>query len=141
MQKYKILFVDEESLVKGTLTADLVIKLNNAGYEALSVANPEKALELIERSPVDLIITERRFKGDVFDGFDFIKEVKRRLMCRPSSNKPVGTLMFTKNVDLAIAIQAKKNDINDLACKPNTYRPDDYDKSDLVTTIERLLQE
>ena len=54
MQGKRILVVDDEAHITGVLS----LKLVNAGFDVTTASDGEEALELVETSPPDMIITD-----------------------------------------------------------------------------------
>ncbi len=68
----RVLVVDDEKISRET-TARLLAK---AGYETATAENAFRALDLIEASPWDVVLTDLRMP--TMDGLEFLREVKKR---------------------------------------------------------------
>lgn len=66
MTELKILVVDDEDMIR----ENLVAFLEDEGYEVISAASAEEALELLSREPADIGIVDMRLPG--MDGNGFI---------------------------------------------------------------------
>jgi DNA-binding response OmpR family regulator len=114
--KKKILLVDDE---RGILKV-LSIKLRVSGYDVVTAAGGQEALELIDSASPDVMLLDVIMPG--VDGF----EVLRKL--RPTSQLPV--IVYSarpSNMQEALRLGA-----NDFLAKP-------FDVDDLVKRIELLL--
>ena len=68
----KILVVDDEDMIR-----DLCYHILSAeGYQVATVSNGAAALEELERTPVDLLITDIKMPG--MDGLELFERVKGR---------------------------------------------------------------
>ena len=71
MRKYSILIVDDEELVRATVSLDL----KEMGFETLLAANGTEAVELLKHRKFDLNITDLMMEG--LTGLDVLREAKR----------------------------------------------------------------
>ncbi|MBI3008985.1 MAG: response regulator [Candidatus Omnitrophica bacterium] len=70
VEKYRILIVDDDKLVRWSL----IEVLNKNGYEATSTETGEEAINKIEDARFDLVITDLRLPG--IGGFEVLNRVK-----------------------------------------------------------------
>ncbi len=70
VEKYRILIVDDDKLVRWSL----IEVLNKNGYEATSTETGEEAINKIEDVKFDLVITDLRLPG--IGGFEVLNRVK-----------------------------------------------------------------
>ncbi len=80
----RILVADDEAHILHVLS----MKLRNAGYEVITAADGEEALELCLAEPPDLVITD--YQMPVLSGLELCKEMRRR-----AELKDVPALMLT----------------------------------------------
>lgn len=68
----RILVVDDEQLVR-----DLTVQvLERAGYDVVAVDSPERALELVDRESLDLVVSDVVMPR--LSGVDLLDEIKER---------------------------------------------------------------
>lgn len=67
----KILIVEDEEIQRLSLRDDL----RDAAYETTAVASPTAALELIEKEPFDVVLTDLKIPG--MDGITLLKRIKK----------------------------------------------------------------
>jgi DNA-binding NtrC family response regulator len=119
--KRHILVVDDEDALRTVLSSELV----NSGYEVATAADGDEAISAVQNKKFDLVLLD--IKMPKVDGFEVLKFIKK--------NTPgVKVIMLTGFADLKNAIESKKHGAEDFVCKP-------YDLVDLLTTIERVLNE
>ena len=70
VRKYRILIVDDDKLVRWSL----IEVLNQNGYEAISTETGEEAINRIEDTTFDLVITDLKLPG--IGGFDVLNRAK-----------------------------------------------------------------
>ncbi|NOY80737.1 MAG: sigma-54-dependent Fis family transcriptional regulator [Kiritimatiellaeota bacterium] len=104
-QRNRILVVDDESGIRTVLT----VILRQGGYEALSAANAEEALELLEQEPVDLVITDLAMGGGM-DGLDLLRNVRAR--------HDIPVVMITAFGTVKVAVEAMRLGAYDFIRKP-----------------------
>src|SRR4051812_14568141 len=78
----RILVVDDEEGLRQSLAANLELE----GYEVIEASNGYDAIELVERMPFDLVITDVRMPG--INGVDAFREMRK---LRPD----IGVLVMT----------------------------------------------
>lgn len=71
-QKKSILIAEDEK----AYSRALVLKLQNAGYDAVSVANGEEALEAIKNNKYDLLLCDLLMPK--MNGFQVLEEIKKQ---------------------------------------------------------------
>lgn len=70
--KTDILLVDDEMIIRSALKRNL----NKTGYQTDTASNGQEALELIEKNPYKLLITDYLMEG--INGVELIMEAKKR---------------------------------------------------------------
>ena len=115
-----ILIVDDERPVRAMLQG----VLDGMGYRVSAVESAEKALEIVEKAPVDLVITD--LKMPKIDGLELAQKLLEQ-----DSDRPV--LLMTAFADLASARQAVSVGIYEYFTKP-------FDINDVVAGIRRALE-
>jgi DNA-binding NtrC family response regulator len=120
-KKSTILVVDDEEALRSVLSNELI----NEGYEVRTASDGDEAIAELDRTQFDLVLLD--IKMPRVNGFEVLKHIKER----PSRTKVV---MLTGFADLKNAIESKKLGADDFVSKP-------YDLVDLLTTIERVLNE
>lgn len=101
----KILVVDDEKNIRATLT-DI---LTDEGYDVLSVETGEKALSLLSRERVDLVILDVKLPG--LDGIQVFKETRK-------SQPDLDVLMISGHSGIETAVEAVKSGAYDFLEKP-----------------------
>jgi len=71
-QTGRILFVDDDVLLLRSIGGLLV----NAGYHVITAESVEKALNILQTTSFDLIISDIKFEGSDLDGFKFFTKVQ-----------------------------------------------------------------
>jgi DNA-binding NtrC family response regulator len=119
----KVLIVDDEESVRNALRR----VLEREGYDIITVGHPTKALEVLEREPVDVLITDERMPG--MTGMELLTLVRDRY---PDTLR----IILTGHADLGVAIQAiNQGEIYRFLTKPW----DDVElKVTLFLAVERL---
>lgn len=70
---FRILIADDDESLLSVIEKILTEK----GYEVIAFTQVEKALGFIKLEPVDLILSDIRFPGEEFDGYEFFKRVQQ----------------------------------------------------------------
>ena len=112
-----ILIVDDEKnylVVLGTF-------LSEEGYETLTADNAQSALEIVESTDLDLVLTD--MKMSPMDGIELLERIKERVPDLP-------VVMMTASWSDQIAEKARKKGAFD-------YLPKPFDIDRLRQTIER----
>jgi DNA-binding response OmpR family regulator len=120
-KKNSILVVDDEDALRSVLSSELV----NEGYEVRTAADGDEAIAELNKTPFDLVLLD--IKMPRVNGFEVLKHIRE-------GNNPTKVVMLTGFADLKNAIESKKLGADDFVSKP-------YDLVDLLTTIERVLNE
>jgi two-component system response regulator AtoC len=105
MKKIKILVVDDEAIVRESLHD----WLTDAGYQVLTAENGSKALEIIGREKMGIVITDLVMPG--MDGIELMKRAKEIL---PS----IEVIIITAYASIPTAITAMKEGAYDYIEKP-----------------------
>lgn len=119
--KRTVLVVDDEEALRSVLSNELI----NEGYDVRTASDGDDAITEIDRTPFDLVLLD--IKMPRVSGFEVLKHIKEH-----AGNTKV--VMLTGFADLKNAIESKKLGADDFVSKP-------YDLVDLLTTIERVLNE
>ncbi len=108
VRKRKILFVDDESQILQGLQRMLHFMRNE--WEMRFVAGGAAALDLMEKEPFDVVVTDMRMAG--MDGVEFLSEVKKRFaqVIRIVLSGFSNNQMILKSVPLAHQFLAKPCD-------------------------------
>jgi DNA-binding NtrC family response regulator len=117
----RILVVDDEDALRTVLSSEL----SSSGYDVATATDGDEAMAAVDNKKFELILLD--IKMPRVDGFEVLKYVKKN---HPS----VKVIMLTGFADLKNAIESKKLGAEDFVSKP-------YDLVDLLTTIERVLNE
>jgi DNA-binding NtrC family response regulator len=119
--KNRLLVVDDEEALRTVLSSELTTE----GYEVRTAADGQEAIGELEKSAFDLVLLD--IKMPRMNGFEVLKYVKEK---HPKTK----VVMLTGFADLKNALESKKLGAEDFVSKP-------YDLVDLLTTIERVLNE
>lgn len=120
-KKNSILVVDDEDALRTVLSGEL----QGEGYEVRTAADGDDAINELQKALFDLVLLD--IKMPRMNGFEVLKFIKER---QPKTK----VVMLTGFADLKNAIESKKLGADDFVSKP-------YDLVDLLTTIERVLNE
>jgi len=118
-----ILIVDDDELVLSSLRGVFSLQTD---YNLLEATDPTKALELVERTPLDVVISD--FLMPQMNGIDFLKEVSR---LQPDAVR----LLLTGYADKENAIRA----INEVGLYQYLEKP--WDNQALLMIIRNALEE
>lgn len=119
--KNRILVVDDEEALRTVLSGELTAE----GYDVRIAADGAEAVAELDKEIFDLILLD--IKMPRMNGFEVLKYVKEK---HPNTK----VVMLTGFADLKNALESKKLGAEDFVSKP-------YDLVDLLTTIERVLNE
>jgi DNA-binding response OmpR family regulator len=119
--KSTILVVDDEEALRTVLSSELV----NEGYDVNMAADGDDAVRELDKKPYDLVLLD--IKMPRLNGFEVLKHIKE-------NHAKTKVVMLTGFADLKNAIESKKLGADDFVSKP-------YDLVDLLTTIERVLND
>ncbi len=117
MNKPMILIVDDEQNILNLLER----VLTKAGYPVQKAASGRAALDIIERHPVDIVLTDIRMPD--MDGIALLKAIK-------AQNAPVKVHLMTAFATLDTAIEALKMGAQDYIKKP-------FKIEDVLQSIEK----
>lgn len=119
---YKVLLVDDEMFVRKGLTQ--LIDWNALGYAVTEEAeNGEEALEIIDRTKPDLVVTDIRMP--VLDGLGLIASVREKIKEVPEF------IIISGYHDFKYAQQAIRYGVHDYVLKP-------VDEDELIATLKKL---
>ncbi|MBI4375433.1 MAG: sigma 54-interacting transcriptional regulator [Elusimicrobia bacterium] len=116
----KVLIVDDEELIRWSLSEDL----GKSGYKTAIAADVEEALRLLESESPDVILTDLRLGGA--SGIDLLKHVRR-------SSPGLPVILMTAFADLDSAIEALREGAADYIAKP-------LQLGGLKITLKRVLE-
>jgi DNA-binding NtrC family response regulator len=117
-----VLLVDDEALVR----AGLARALHDQRYRILEARSPAEALELLEREPVDVIVSDHLMPG--MTGLEFLKVVRDRF---PDTAR----IMLTGQADMDVAVRAiEEGEIYRYLAKP-------CDRTELQVTVHLALEQ
>jgi serine phosphatase RsbU (regulator of sigma subunit) len=119
----KVLVVDDDELVLSSLRGVFTLQTD---YDILDEANPLEALKLIERQPLDVVISD--FLMPQMNGIDFLKEVRN---LQPEAVR----LLLTGYADKENAIRA----INEVGLYHYIEKP--WDNQAMLNIIRNALEE
>jgi DNA-binding response OmpR family regulator len=101
----------------------LQFNLEKAGYSVVTAENGSKALNILKKEKVDLIITDIMMSG--IDGLELCKRIKANPMWK---NYPV--IMLTAKAQLQDKVEGKKVGADSYITKP-------FHPKELVTTVKK----
>ncbi len=116
-----VLVVDDEATMREVLSRNLAA----SGHQARAAASVSEALALLDREPVDLVLSDIMMPGA--SGFDLLRQLKKRW-------PDTAVVMVTALADVQAAIDALKEGASDYLLKPFTL-----DQIDL--SVSRALQQ
>lgn len=102
---WKILIVDDDEAIRRVMTIDLA----DAGYRVLAAADGESGLELLNREPCQIVVTDIRMPG--IDGIEVVRRIKE-------SGIDTEVIVVTGHGDMHLAIKALQLDASDFISKP-----------------------
>ncbi len=120
-EKSKILVVDDEDALRTVLS----IGLTSEGYNVSTASDGHEAISGLQKETFDLVVLD--IKMPRMNGFEVLKFIKEK---HPTTK----VVVATGSGDLKDAIESKKLGAEGFVGKP-------YDLVDLLTTIERVLNE
>lgn len=120
MRKKAILLIDDEEIIRETLSRDL----KEGGHAVVAVESGEKAIKQLKKHYFNLVITDLMMEG--MDGIEVLKAVKE-------NDPDICVVILTGFGDLASAIGAVRYGADDYLLKP-------YDFNDLQLRIARCLE-
>jgi DNA-binding NtrC family response regulator len=120
-EKSRILVVDDEDTLRTVLSQEL----KGEGYEVETAADGQIAIDTLREKQFELVLLDIKMPN--VTGFEVLKYIKQ-------NHPTLKVIMLTGFADLKNAIESKKLGAEDFVSKP-------YDLVDLITTIERVLNE
>ena len=93
--KETILLVDDEQGIRTVMG----LSLRDAGYNVITVASGEEALQLFAERPIPIVITDIRMPG--MNGLDLLKHIK---ILAPETE----VILISGHADLEMAIQSAR---------------------------------
>ena len=103
--KEKILLVDDEQSVR----TNMGLTLRDAGYNVITVASAEEALQLFAEHPIPIVLTDTQMPG--MSGLDLLRHIK---IIAPETE----VILMSGHADLEMAIQGLKLEASDFITKP-----------------------
>lgn len=122
LMKETILLVDDEQGIRTVMG----LSLRDAGYNVITVASGEEALQLFAERPIPIVITDIRMPG--MNGLDLLKHIK---ILAPETE----VILISGHADLEMAIQGLKLEASDFITKPID---DDLLHISLKRALERI---
>lgn len=116
-----VLVVDDEATMREVLSRNLAA----SGHQTRAAASVSEALALLDREPVDLVLSDIMMPGA--SGFDLLKQLKKRW-------PDTAVVMVTALADVQAAIDALKEGAADYLLKPFTLEQVDL-------SVSRALQQ
>lgn len=116
----KILIVDDEELIRWSLSQDLT----NSGYKTVVAADLAEATAMLESENPDVVLTDLRLDRD--SGLDVLKVARR-------GNPELPVVIMTAFADLASAVEALREGAADYISKP-------LQLAGLKITLKRVLE-
>ena len=105
MPNPRILIVEDEDTVRLAMEATL----RREGYETFSVPDAEQAMDILQRSPVDLIITDMHLPGA--SGIELLHKTR-------ANYRNTAVIMMTAFGTVQSAVEAMKSGAYDYVTKP-----------------------
>jgi DNA-binding response OmpR family regulator len=102
---YKLLLVDDDLLILQSISS----ALEQEGYQVATAANGKEALEILEQTRFDLVLTD--LVMDPVDGMEVLRQVKAKA-------PECVVIILTGYGDLMSAIEALRLDADDYLLKP-----------------------
>lgn len=115
---FTILIVDDEPEYQRAFS----FILTSAGYQVLTCSNGQEALELLSRSPIDLVMTDLKMPG--MDGMELVRQVK-------ATYPSIEIMIITAFGTIESAVEAMKHGATGYFIKSN-------DPSTLLLDINRM---
>ncbi|MGB2866390.1 MAG: sigma-54 dependent transcriptional regulator [Sedimentisphaerales bacterium] len=115
----RVLVVDDEEIKRISLADDLA----NTGFETVSAANGQEALDLLARGSFDVVVTDLRMSN--IDGMELLKHIK----CDEDAQTEV--IMMTAYGSIPLAVEAMKLGAYNFITKP-------FRNEELLPLLERI---
>jgi putative two-component system response regulator len=119
-QRETLLIVDDEAAIRRLLRQ----KLSREGYQCEEANDTEQALNMLETSPIALVILDIKMPGK--SGIELLPEIK-------SGYPDTAVIMATAVTDVNAAIQCLKLGADDYICKP-------FNLEELSLAVQRALE-
>jgi two-component system response regulator AtoC len=113
----RILIVDDDEALRESLS----LVLASEGFDLVSAASGEEALEKVEETPVDVILCDLRMPG--IDGFELMPQLARRLPGAP-------IILMSAHGTSDLAIEAMRRGAYDYLAKP-------FQPSEVLLTLRK----
>ena len=104
MSNYSILLVDDEEIIRKTISVDL----SEEGYDVTSAGSGEEAIKKLREYNYDMVITDLNMDG--INGVQVLEKVKKM-------NPETVVMIFTSHSDLSPAINALRLGVDDYMLK------------------------
>jgi len=118
-ERPRVLIVDDENIVRDSLSD----WLEDEGFEVFGAEHGLRALELLEKQPVDVAVVD--IKMPVMDGLTLLRKIKERYPDLP-------VIMITAHATIDNAVQSMKEGAYDYIMKP-------FPPEKLTNTIHKVL--
>ena len=119
-QQETLLIVDDEAAIRRVLYQ----KLSREGYQCEEADAAEQALNMLETSPLALVILDIKMPGK--SGIELLPEIK-------SDYPDTAVIMATAVTDINVAIQCLKEGADDYICKP-------FNLEEVSLAVQRALE-
>ncbi len=120
MPKPKILIVDDEYLIRWSLSENL----SKAGYRCVTAETGEEALDRFRTEAPDLVLLDIKLPG--IDGIEVLRRVKEW-------DRDIPVIMITATTQVDVAVQAMKLGAYDYVSKP-------FDLTEIQTKVDHALE-
>jgi DNA-binding NtrC family response regulator len=117
----RVLIVDDNEVFRRPLQR----ALEAAGFEVVAVPSAEDALEVLDGSPVDVLLTDHRLPG--MDGVQLITRIK-------ATHPALAIIVMTAYGTSESAVEAKRRGADDYLVKP-------FEVPDLLRALHRALDQ
>ena len=117
----RVLVVDDNEVFRRPLQR----ALEAAGFEVVAVPSAEDALEVLDGSPVDVLLTDHRLPG--MDGVQLITRIK-------ATHPVLAIIVMTAYGTSESAVEAKRRGADDYLVKP-------FEVPDLLRALHRALDQ
>ncbi|MCK5590273.1 MAG: response regulator, partial [Dehalococcoidales bacterium] len=119
-QQEILLIVDDEAVIRRVLCQ----RLSREGYQCEEADSAEQALNMLETSPIALVILDIKMPGK--SGIELLPEIK-------SGYHDTAVIMATAVSDINVAIQCLKQGADDYFCKP-------FNLEEISLAVQRALE-
>lgn len=117
----RVLIVEDNEVFRRPLQRTL----EAAGCEVVAVPSGEDALEVLDRSAFDLLLTDHRLPG--MDGVQLITRIKAK-------HPAMAILVMTANGTMESGVEARRHGADDYLVKP-------FEMPDLLRALHRALEQ